>query len=157
MLRVHAVLKQFDDGYDKVRGVVPAEEPVYGRCVMILDPTINLTGERCQQHDGGIGHDGFHLAREVEHAHLTHVVHGDYKVKTLTVTNHLKCLDSGLHPYDFGRVAQVQRCIVLGNLCLYMSILFKGVAVVVIAYKQDTAYPTGHQLHVTSFVLFHLY
>ena len=43
MLSIHAVLKQFDDGNDKVCGVVPAEKPVNGRCVMILDAVVYLT------------------------------------------------------------------------------------------------------------------
>ena len=145
VLGVHAVFQQLDDGNDKVRTAVPAEDVVDGGAVVLLHLPVNLLGEGREEDDGDIGPVFLHPVGEGEDVHLAHVVHRDDQVPALPGIGQFQRLFGGGGAHEHRRVAKVQFCIFPGNAGVQASVLFQREVVVIVANQQNPADPSGHQ------------
>ena len=146
VVRVDLVLDEFDYGDDKVGGVVPAEDVVYVAAVFFFYAPVDFFRVGEQQHYVGVGRYRLAFVGEFEDVQFADVVHCDDEVEALPRLQPAHCLGRGVGAYYRWRIAEVEFVVFLSYLRLDASVLFEYVAVVVVAYQQDTSYPPAHQL-----------
>ena len=105
---VQAVFQQLDNGQDQIGGAAPAEGVVDMAAVLLTHLAPYLPGIGRQKHNGRFGADGLHLLREIEHIHLSRIIHGYYEVEALSPFGLFESAGGGLRPFEHRRIGQVK-------------------------------------------------
>ena len=141
MLRIQAVLYQFDDSDDEIRGVIPVEEIIDVRAVVLLNAVINLLAERRKQDNRTFSHSAFRLFGKIKHIEFADAVHGEDEVKRQFISrfallNDGKRFSGRFCTRDRRRIREVQLGIFLRNLHVNTAVLLECKTIVVVAHKE---------------------
>ena len=105
---VQAVFQQLDNGQDQIGGTAPAEGVVDMAAVLLTHLAPYLPGIGRQKYNWRFGADGLHLLGEIEHIHLSRIVHSDYQVEAFSPFGFFKSAGGGLRPFKHGRIGQIK-------------------------------------------------
>ena len=141
VFRIQAVLYQFDDSDDEIRGVIPVEEIIDVRAVVLLNAVINLLAEGREQDDRTSGHPVFRLFGKIKDIEFAHAVHGEDKVKrqflcSFAFLNDGKRFSGRFRTRDRRRIREVQFGVFLRDLHVNTTVLLECKTIVVVAHKE---------------------
>ena len=107
--------------------------------------SVNLLGEMCQKHEREVRSLRLHVGGKCEDLLVTDIVHAHHHVDSHDGIQEFTSLCSSLYPYEFRWITEVQVDVLLEDLRLDLSVLFKNERIIITADHEDLSDPVTDQ------------